>query len=352
VEQLGSGMRWAEGPVYFPGARPGEPGHLLVSDIPNDRSMKYNERTGAFTVFREPSNHANGNTRDREGRLVTCEHGTRRVTRTEQDGRITVLADRYQGKRLNSPNDVVVKTDGTIWFTDPSFGVMSDYVGNKAEQPQPVCGVYRIDPTSAEVELMVDDFEMPNGLAFSPDERRLYVAESAFLIAPTGGRHIRAFDVGDDGRLDGGEVLAEIEPGIPDDAEAYLALPRAPDEPRFQIVTRADGRLIGKILIPEATANLTFGGPRLAPEAWGRGYATEAGQAVLAIARDTMRLKRLRARHHAENPASGRVLRKLGFVETGRSRTFSLARGGEVPSVEMSLELDGADADAQPAMAA
>ena len=257
VERLHTGCRWAEGPVYFAEMR-----CLLWSDIPTQRLLRIDEQSAAVDVLRAPTGNGNGNTRDRQGRLVSCEQGRNRVVRYEPDGRLTILADSYRGRPLNSPNDVVVKTDGTIWFTDPSFGTMSDYVGNKAEQPQPVCGVYRIDPTSAEVELMVDDFEMPNGLAFSPDERRLYVAESAFLIAPTGGRHIRAFDVGDDGRLDGGEVLAEIEPGIPDgfrlDSEGRLWIGAGDG---VQCVS-ADGRMIGKILIPEATANLTFGGPK------------------------------------------------------------------------------------------
>lgn len=258
VERLHGGCRWAEGPVYFAEMR-----CLLFSDIPTQRLLRLDEQSAAVDVLRAPTGNGNGNTRDRQGRLVSCEQGRNRVVRYEPDGRLTILADSYRGRPLNSPNDVVVGRDGAIWFTDPSFGTMSDYVGNRAEQPQPVCGVYRIDPADGEVTLMVDDFEMPNGLAFSPDERRLYVAESARLVDPDrGGHHVRAFELGDDGRLRGGEVLVEIEPGIPDG----LRLDR---EGRLWIgagdgvhCVSADGRLIGKVLIPEATANLAFGGPK------------------------------------------------------------------------------------------
>src|SRR3954468_23344187 len=165
VERLATGLRWAEGAVWFGDAR-----HLLFSDIPNDRIVKWDEETGQLSNFRKPSEYANGNTRDREGRLVTCEHGGRRVTRTEHDGSITVLIDRFEGKRLNSPNDVVVKSDGSIWFTDPAFGISGDYEGNRAE-PELPGSVYRLDPATGEATLLEDSVPGPNGLAFSPDKK-------------------------------------------------------------------------------------------------------------------------------------------------------------------------------------
>ena len=171
VETLFDGCRWAEGPVWF-----ADGGYLVWSDIPNDRLLRWTPDLGVG-VFRAPSNFANGNTRDREGRLVSCEHGGRRVTRTEPDGMITVLAESYRGRRLNSPNDVVVKSDGTVWFTDPTYGILNDYEGYKAEPEQDACHVFRLDPATAEIASVADDFVKPNGLAFSPDERILYVAD-------------------------------------------------------------------------------------------------------------------------------------------------------------------------------
>ena len=164
VERIMTGFRWAEGPVWFGDARA-----LYVSDIPNDRILRWDEETGATTTYRRPSGHANGHTRDQQGRLISCEHGTRRVTRTEHDGQITVLADRFEGKRLNSPNDVVVKSDGSIWFTDPAFGLLSDYEGERAEQELPLA-FYRLDPATGQLTMLDDTVEAPNGLAFSPDE--------------------------------------------------------------------------------------------------------------------------------------------------------------------------------------
>jgi gluconolactonase len=172
LEELFSGCRWAEGPVWF-----NDGGFLAWSDIPNNRMLRWTPDQGVG-VFRAPSNFANGNTRDRDGRLVTCEHGDRRVTRTEADGRITVIADSHKGLRLNSPNDVVVKSDGSVWFTDPSYGIISDYEGNKGEVEQEGCFVYRVDPGSGEIRVVADDFVKPNGLCFSPDERVLYIADS------------------------------------------------------------------------------------------------------------------------------------------------------------------------------
>ena len=193
LERLAGGFRWAEGPVWF-----GDAGHLLFSDIPNNRIMRWSENDG-LGVWRQPSNFTNGHTRDREGRLVSCEHRGRRVSRTELDGRITVLVDRWQDKPLNSPNDVVVKSDGTIWFTDPHYGIMSEYEGDQAEQEIP-CQVYRFDPRDGALSVVCDDFACPNGICFSPDESRLYVAETGPMFAADAPRHIRVFDVVDGAR--------------------------------------------------------------------------------------------------------------------------------------------------------
>lgn len=255
LEELYTGCRWAEGPVWF-----NDGGYLLFSDIPNERVLRWIEGAGT-SVYRAPSNFINGNTRDREGRLVSCEHGGRRVIRTEIDGTITTLADRYQGKRLNSPNDVVVKSDGSVWFSDPSYGILSDYEGYKADEEQPSRNVYRLDPVNGELTVVVDDFLQPNGLCFSPDERLLYVADSGASHKPDAPRHIRVFDVSD-GNLTNGRVFAHIDKGIPDgmrtDVEGNLWSSAADGVHCFH----PDGTLLGKILVPQAVANLTFGGPR------------------------------------------------------------------------------------------
>src|SRR5439155_13101116 len=190
VERIASGMRWCEGPVWF-----GDGRYLLWSDIPNDRIMKWEEETGAVSVFRKPSHNSNGNTRDRQGRLLTCEHETRRVTRTEYDGAITVVADSYDGKPLNSPNDIVCKSDGSIWFTDPPFGVLGYYEGQMAKPELPT-NVYRVDPRTERLTVVAGDVNRPNGLAFSPDEARLYVIE-----AGTSPRLIHVYDVEGGARL-------------------------------------------------------------------------------------------------------------------------------------------------------
>lgn len=256
LEELYSGCRWAEGPVWF-----ADHDLLLFSDIPNERLLRYVPGQGV-SVFREPSNFANGNTRDREGRLITCEHGGRRVTRTEYDGSITVLADRYQGKRLNSPNDVVVKSDGSIWFTDPTYGIRSDYEGRKAEVEQPCRNVFRFDPASGELTSVVDDFGQPNGLAFSPDETRLYVADSAVSHDPSAEPIIRVFDVVEGKRLRNGRVFCRLDAGLPDgfrlDTEGNLWTSAGDGVHCFA----PDGTLLGKILVSQTVANLTFGGPR------------------------------------------------------------------------------------------
>lgn len=256
VEVLFDGCRWAEGPVWF-----GDAGILVWSDIPNNRMLRWVPDQGVG-VFRANSNFANGNTRDREGRLVTCEHGGRRVTRTEPDGTITVIADRYRGKRLNSPNDVVVKSDGTIWFTDPTYGIMSDYEGHKAEPEQDGCHVYRVDPATGEIAVVADDFVKPNGLAFSPDESRLYVADSGLSHDPDGPHHIRVFDVRPSNRLDGGEVFVEVAPGVPDgfrlDKEGNLWSSAQDGVRCFD----PEGNPLGRIKLPQMVSNLAFGGPK------------------------------------------------------------------------------------------
>jgi gluconolactonase len=256
LEELYNGCRWAEGPVWFSDAN-----QLIWSDIPNQRLLRW-EPDGGVSVFRQPSNFANGNTRDRQGRLVTCEHGRRRVTRTEVDGSITVLADSFGGRRLNSPNDVVVRSDGSVWFTDPTYGILSDYEGYKAEPEQPARNVYRIDPETGELAAVIGDFGQPNGLAFSPDERTLYIADSAASHDETAPRHIRAFDVMDGRTLTNGRVFALIDKGIPDgmrvDTEGNVWSSAADGVHCFA----PDGKLLGKILVPQTVANLTFGGPR------------------------------------------------------------------------------------------
>jgi gluconolactonase len=256
LETLHSGSRWAEGPVYFADLR-----CLIWSDIPNDRMLRWDEETGAVSLYRDGICNPNGSTRDREGRLVTCMQGERRVVRTEWDGRRTVLADAYRGRKLNSPNDVVVKSDGSIWFTDPNYGIISDYVGRKAEQEQTGCNVYRIDPLNGAVTVVADDFSMPNGLAFSPDETLLYVSDSGFLTDRGAPHHLRVFDVAGD-RLVNSRVFAEITPGIPDgfrvDVLGNLWISAWDGVQCFS----PDGTLLGKIRVPEMVANLAFGGAR------------------------------------------------------------------------------------------
>jgi gluconolactonase len=255
VEKLHEGCRWAEGPAYFPAGR-----YLVWSDIPNDRMLRFDEPTGTVGVFRHPAGYSNGNTVDPKGRLVTCEHGYRRVTRTEHDGRITVIADRYDGKRLNSPNDVVVKSDDSVWFTDPTYGIDSDYEGHKAESEIGASHLYRVDPRSRKVRIAAGDFVRPNGLAFSPDESRLYVSDTGASHVPGGPRHIRVFEVGQDGALSGGEVFATCTAGKFDgfrfDGAGRLWTSAGDGVHCYD----PDGTLIGKVLVPEITANVVFGG--------------------------------------------------------------------------------------------
>ena len=255
---LHSGGRWVEGPVYLPAWR-----QLIWSDIPNDRMLRWDETTGAVGVFRSPAGHSNGNTLDREGRLISAEQGNRRVTRTEHDGRITVLADRWQGKRLNSPNDVVVHSDGSVWFSDPDFGITSDYEGYRAESEIGANQVYRIDPGSGEVRLVADGFGAPNGLVFSPDERELYVSDTRNGV-------IRSFEVRDggtltNGSLSDGKVFAEMKDGLGrfdnirfDDGGRLWAAAMGGGVHCYD----PDGTLIGRLLVPEPVANIAFGGAK------------------------------------------------------------------------------------------
>lgn len=256
LRQLATGFEWTEGPVWFADQQ-----LLLFSDIPANRMMRLT-LDGQVSTYRQPSDYANGNTRDRQGRLVSCQHGTRSVTRTELDGSLTVLADRYQGKRLNSPNDVIVQSTGAIWFTDPTYGILSDYEGFLAEPEQTARNVYRIDPATGEVEAMIADFSQPNGLAFSADERILYVAESGSSHDPDVPSIIRAFKLDDTGRILSDEVFATIDRGLPDgmrvDAAGHLWSSASDGVHCFH----PDGTRLGKILVPEVVANLCFGGVR------------------------------------------------------------------------------------------
>lgn len=253
LEKIHSGFVWAEGPVYFPHGD-----YYLWSDIPNHLVMQWTEGCGA-RVYDNESNYCNGHTRDLEGRLVTCEHLTRRVTRTEHDGSLTVIADSHGGKRLNSPNDVVIKSDGSIWFTDPPYGIISDHEGQIAPQEQGGCYVFRADPKTFETTIVVDDFVKPNGLAFSPDESILYIADSGRSHDPDGPHHIRAFDC-DGASLSGGDVLIDVEKGVPDgmriDVDGNIWTSSAIGLECFD----PQGVALGSILVPEVAANLTFGG--------------------------------------------------------------------------------------------
>ncbi|MEK0444993.1 MAG: hypothetical protein RLZZ399_314 [Verrucomicrobiota bacterium] len=264
LEQLASGMRWAEGPVYF-----GDGRYLLLSDVPNNRIMRYDEVTGSFGVFRQPCHFSNGMTRDKQGRLLVCEHQTRRVTRTEYNGKITVLAEHYQGKKLNSPNDIICKSDGSIWFTDPPFGISGSWEGDEAPSELPH-SVYRIAP-GGPLELVTDELAGPNGLAFSPDESRLYIAESR--AKPH--RVIWSYAVDSRGRLSQKTKLIDAQgagsiDGFKVDSEGNLwcgwgsnGAPDAKSEDLDGVmVFNPHGKPIGFIRLPERCANLTFGGPK------------------------------------------------------------------------------------------
>ena len=257
VERIATGCRWAEGPVYF-----GDGRYLLWSDIPNNRILKWEEETGAVSIYRKPSNFANGHTRDRQGRLIGCSHGGRCVTRTEYDGSITVLIDSFGGKRLNSPNDVVVKSDGSIWFTDPTFGILANYEGYKSE-PEIDANVYRLEPGTNEATVVAEGVLGPNGLAFSPDEKLLYIVESRGVP----NRKILVYDVTDGGRkLANKRVHIDAGPGTPDgmrcdiDGNLWCGWGMGSPELDGVMVFAPDGKPIGRIALPERSANVCFGG--------------------------------------------------------------------------------------------
>ncbi len=258
LEKLWTGGRWTEGPAYFPAGR-----YLIWSDIPNDRVMRLDETDGSVSTFLHPARHHNGHTVDLQGRLICCEHEGRCVSRIEHDGSRTVLASHIDGKRLNSPNDVVVKSDGSIWFTDPTYGIDSEYEGSAAPSETDGSHVYRIDPRDGRVEAVVRDFHKPNGICFSPDERVLYVADTGATHSEDGPRHIRAFEVGADGRTLGNDrIFASLDEGLFDgfrcdhDGNVWTS---GHDGVRCYA---PDGTLLGKIRVPEVVANLCFGGPK------------------------------------------------------------------------------------------
>ncbi len=255
VHRLFTGCQWAEGPAWFGGGR-----YLVWSDIPANRMMRYDETDGSVSVFRQPSNNSNGNTVDRQGRLVSCEHGARRVTRTEHDGTVTVIADRFEGKRFNSPNDVVVKSDGSIWFSDPTYGIDSDYEGNKGTSEIGRSNVYRVDPATGAVTAVIADTMMqPNGLAFSRDEKLLYVADTGNTEKLPHPAHMRVYDVVGD-KLANGRGFVDCVAGVFDgfrlDTEGRIWT-SAHDGVHC---IEPDGTLIGKIKVPEVVANCVFGG--------------------------------------------------------------------------------------------
>nr|WP_119310042.1 SMP-30/gluconolactonase/LRE family protein [Cohaesibacter haloalkalitolerans] len=254
IERLNTGNLWAEGPVYFPAGD-----FLIWSDIPNDCQWQWVPGLGC-RVYSHHSNNSNGNTRDRQGRLVSCQHLTRSVVRTEWDGSTTTLADGHDGKPLNSPNDVIVASDGAVWFTDPSYGILSDYEGKKSTPEQAGCYVYRIDPDTGAVTAMITSLKMPNGLAFSPDEKTLYVADSSRSHYSDGYHHIFAFDVGPDWSLSNQRVFAEIEHGVPDGMRTDELGNLWSSSARGVETYGPDGSHKGYIAIPETVSNLCFGG--------------------------------------------------------------------------------------------
>lgn len=258
VEELWTGCRWAEGPAWFAAGR-----YLVWSDIPNDRMLRWDETDGSVSVFRQPAMNSNGHTVDLQGRLVSCEHRGRCVSRTEHDGSRTVLVSQVDGRKLNSPNDVVVKSDGSLWFTDPSYGIDSDYEGDASASEQGAQRVYRFDPATGATTVVADDFVQPNGLAFSPDEALLYIVDTGATHRENGPHHVRRFKVNANGTLSGGEVFAICPVGLYDglrvDVHGNLWL-SAGDGVHCHA---PDGTLLGKILIPEAVANVCFGGAKL-----------------------------------------------------------------------------------------
>ena len=256
LECLASPARWAEGPVWLPGEDA-----VVFSDVKANRMYRWN-RDGKITIFREQANYANGNTLDRQGRLISCEHGRRGVSRTDSDGVARILVDRFDGKRLNSPNDVVVKSDGSLWFSDPPYGIVGDAEGFKSESQIIGCYVYRFDPETGEITAVATDEQRPNGLAFSPDESRLYVADMSIVDFPLQGRrHLLVYDVIEGRRLSNPRVLAQIEPGIPDGFRVDQCGNIFCSCEDGILVLAGDGQRIGKIGVPERVSNCTFGGP-------------------------------------------------------------------------------------------
>jgi len=260
LERLYTGARWTEGPVWF-----GDGRYLLWSDIPNNRMMRWIEETGDVGVYRSPSENSNGNTRDKQGRLVTCEHRTRRITRTELDGSVTVLMDTYQNKRLNAPNDVVVHRDGHVWFTDPGYGIMIAYEGSKAEFELPT-SVYRLNPDTGEATVVTDELERPNGLCFSPDYTKLYISDTGASHKPNHPRRIFVYDVIDDARLANGRMFYDMGLAMADgircdvDGNLWSSSGWAGAGYDGVYVLAPDATLIGKIHLPEPVSNLCFGG--------------------------------------------------------------------------------------------
>ena len=260
VERLWTGARWAEGPVWF-----GDGRYLLFSDIPNNAMLRWTEETGEVSKFRSPSNYSNGNTRDRQGRLITCEHDTRRVTRTEPDGTLTILSDHFQGKKLNAPNDVVVHSNGSIWFTDPGYGILSNYEGHRDTFELPT-NVYRLDPTQGEITVVAGDFARPNGLCFSPDEKLLYIVDTG---QPADKPHpIKVFDVVNGKKLENGRIFCDMGKGGSDgircdrDGNIWSAAGWGGKDYDGVHIFAPDGTLIGRINLPEPCANLCFGGEK------------------------------------------------------------------------------------------
>ena len=262
VERLWTGARWTEGPVWF-----GDGRYLLFSDIPNNRIMRWIEETGDVSIFRKPSNNSNGNSRDRQGRLITCEHATRRLTRTELDGNVTVLIDQFEGKRLNAPNDLTVHPDGHIWFTDPGYGILLNYEGDRAKFELPT-RVYRLNPDTREASVATEDLEKPNGLCFSPDGLKLYVVDTGASHKIGHPRHILVYDVVDGFKLRNGQVFCDMAPGTSDGIRCDVGgnlwasagwVGKGYDGVH---VFSPDGDLIGKIHLPEVCSNLCFGGSK------------------------------------------------------------------------------------------